>query len=246
MAYGRNVSQRPRLFRILNFLSHFYFDRNERPNVILGIALPDLLGNFSTHYHRLFKHAIRSEYTETEWDFVVGIQKHYTLDALFHASPLFEKHCALLKQELLETTYGSKIPRIYMVSHILIELMLDRYLIQKHPELLDAFYQSFSQADTHALQTFLQKNQATEPLSEKALQYCKHFSEFQFLRLYQEPENIVTAIQKITRHYFAWTLNQEENIQLAELLNAYLIKHSDLDFFSIFEYLTKQLKLNGD
>lgn len=212
--------------------------------MLLGIALPDLLGNFSTHYNQIFKESSANQYTAEEWELVKGIQKHYLLDAIFHDSPLFIAHCQYMKQALLATSYGTKIPRIFMVSHILVELLLDRYLIQREPALLDAFYNQLKQGNPAIIQAVFNKYPATQNLSGKAIARLQHFLEFHYLRMYAKQEHIVTAIQKITQFHFSWTLSQTENEELGQLLHDYGNKYGNSDFFSIFEYLTKQLNLD--
>ncbi len=226
----------------MNFLSHFYFDRNQSPEFVLGIAFPDMIGDFSKDYNRAFKNIeLTNSFSKPAIDLILGVHKHYKLDAIFHNAPLFHKHCTLLKEELQNSPIKDKMPRLFIVVHILVELLLDRYLIMKNTSLIDDYYRKIEQADLTIINEVYTAIPALNHRLDFVLKRINQFKEFEFLRLYSEKKNILIALQKITLFHFPWSLNKAEDLILLNCIETYYYSNSELEFFSIFDYLTNQL-----
>lgn len=226
----------------MNFLSHFYFDQLKSPEFVLGIAFPDIVGNFSTHYNTHFKHIhSQSSHTKEQYHFIQGIQRHYEVDGIFHEAPWFDEHCKSLKEIIQESAIKDRLPRLYFVVHVLVELVLDRYLIDHNHNILDEYYDRINQTDESLVSEVLGQFDSSAKEIPKMMPRYKHFKEFQFLRLYQEDHHLLTAIQKITQHQFRWPLNEEENNILSQCIKTYYNRHAKSEFNRIFDYVINQL-----
>lgn len=222
----------------MNFLSHFYFDQSRSPEFILGVAFPDIVGNFSAHYNSHFKHPPSSLSGNTPiYQFIEGIQRHYEVDSIFHEAPWFEAHCQSLKQIIQDSAIKDRLPRLYFVVHVLVELILDRFLIDQYPTMLDDYYEKIHKTDELLVQEALALFESSAKQIPKMMPRYKHFKEFQFLRLYREDHHLLTAIQKITQHQFQWPLDEEENAVFLHCIKTYYGKYTKSEFNRIFEYV---------
>jgi hypothetical protein len=226
----------------LNFLSHFYFDQSKSPEFILGVAFPDVVGNFSAHYNTHFKHTPPSLTPHApSYQFIQGIQRHYEVDGIFHEAPWFELHCQSLKEIIQDSIIKDRLPRLYFIVHVLVELILDRYLIDQNPSILDDYYEKIQKTDEFLVKEVMDLFENSAKQISQMIPRYRHFKEFQFLRLYREDHHLLTAIQKITQYQFQWPLSEEENAVLLQCIKTYYNKHTKSEFNRIFEYVKIQL-----
>jgi len=84
----------------MNFLSHFYFERdNHDANMVIGVVLPDFVKNAqkdSNLYPLKEKHLFESDADENS--ILIGWGRHIAVDAVFHSSEFFKLHTNTLKQ----------------------------------------------------------------------------------------------------------------------------------------------------
>src|ERR1700735_940779 len=84
----------------MNFLSHFYFDRDtDNCYLILGTVLPDLLKNADK---TVILHPEKLKHVNPAVNSIVqGWNKHLEVDRYFHSSDFFIHHSHQLKKLLL-------------------------------------------------------------------------------------------------------------------------------------------------
>ena len=118
------------IFTPMNFLSHYYFEReNQNENEVIGTVLPDLVKNAHKDWN-LYPQK-REEIFATDLRLVSilkGWKKHLEVDILFHSSDFFNHHTSNLKQLLLPILKDSPV-RPSFLAHIGIELLLDHLLV---------------------------------------------------------------------------------------------------------------------
>ncbi len=132
----------------MNYLAHAWTLERAAPGVVLGAALPDLMGAFDRRAPRLALDAARELEGRGEVELGLGVRAHHAADASFHALPAFKALCARLRGELapleLERVRG------FFAAHLLVEMLLDAALMEEDPALAPRFYEAIELAPRSA------------------------------------------------------------------------------------------------
>lgn len=184
----------------MNFLSHYYtLPTAENPYEILGVILPDLVKNFSK-FHNQNKD---ESYTKTHLKAMQkGVQLHILGDAIFHQNALFLDFEQIAKEKL-EQNKTITIQRKYIVAHILVELLIDQFIIQNNANILTEFYQKLDEIDTNQAKNFFQK----EKNSFYQANFVENFTKFRklaFLDYLKENEGLIFTLNKVLGKKFAY------------------------------------------
>lgn len=127
----------------MNFFGHYVTDGIDGDHWYnFGLVFPDL-------FRDLYKGSFPS-FLETQKElspafesFAKGISKHHELDAFFHNSAFF-KDAEVFVKETLALFHGLKsLPRQWFFIHIVVELITDRVLVVKYPQLAKNMYDDF-------------------------------------------------------------------------------------------------------
>ncbi len=137
----------------MNFLSHYYFDRNAiNCYHILGTVLPDLLKNadktIMLHPEKLHH---QNEHINS---LIKGWNKHLDVDRYFHSSEFFITHSHQLKNLLAPVIEGSPV-KPFFLGHIGGELILDNLLLTTSKITVDDFYDHLRGCDNAIIEEFL-------------------------------------------------------------------------------------------
>lgn len=156
----------------MNFLSHFYLHRDYSDNCFtVGLTMPDVLG-FHTQGARVHEKFLRMqatiEHDTCTLSLIKGMVIHLSIDKWFHGLTLFRE--AITKvQDLYQTFSKGRENFSHFFSHVLVEILIDRYLLSIEPDLADKFYESYKTFDFTCVVPFLSK--------------IKNFNEGRFLSL---------------------------------------------------------------
>lgn len=223
----------------MNFLSHFYFDRNNaNAYEVLGAVLPDLLKNanksWTPHpekHQELFKnHPIHT-------DLLRGWKKHLEVDNLFHNSDFFKHHQHQIKLCLKDNLIGSPV-KPFFLGHVSLELMLDSLLITKELINVKFFYKHLNQVDITEVISFLKLCQI--PDINQFLHFFTIFKKEEYLYSYAQTEKITYALKRICMRIWENPFTQEQEIALTKSLLNYKDGLSE-EFIFIFETIDAQL-----
>lgn len=184
----------------MNYLSHYYFDlKDERSEYLMGIALPDLMGSFNRRYkcHEIpeFKTA-EPAVPEDLWVLQEGINRHHRLDALFHNGTFFDSQTKWLGKELKELGFNSIHKYFFFYAHVLLEILLDRILLEEVPEIADRFYNQLDAVSEELIYSYFEFNK----LILHPEDFADHFQEFmkhRFLFMYAKPDSVARAMGRI-------------------------------------------------
>lgn len=182
----------------MNFLSHYYLDRHiTNDYFVVGVCTPDLLSIFDREV-RIKSKKMHHMSGTTEFDFFqTGVERHFEADKIFHSSPFFTEECKHISVELQEMFGKNEIKRSFFVSHILLELMLDKVLIKRDSGLVDGFYYHFKQVGLHHVV------EMTEQLAEREVSayhsFLQRFLQNQYLYHYSEYEYITFVLRRLLR-----------------------------------------------
>ncbi len=130
----------------MNFLAHDAVLPPEAPALVrVSAALPDLWRLLPTPpLPLLLLRSLEASPDESARAVAIGVRAHLRADATFHRHPLFLGRVEWLAGELLPRWPGLGEPEL--AAHILVELLLDRWLLGGDPALATRFAASFSPA----------------------------------------------------------------------------------------------------
>jgi len=225
----------------MNFLSHFYFDRDNRdPERVIGIVLPDLVKNAKKEW------SLRPEKQEAFYDddtlsnIFWGWKRHIEVDNYFHSSDFFCQHTQNIKN-LISPILDSSPVRPSFVAHIALELMLDALLLTESKVEAEDFYSLLSEVDRDALECFLELNSVYD--TDKFFKFLDEFIEASYLNSYREAKNIMYALNRICMRIWEDPFNDTQKLQLTAVLIEYQ-QNLRRDFMLIFEEIESILN-NG-
>lgn len=196
--YWKSSNCIPRL-QSMNFVSHYYLDREHTSSMfLLGISTPDLLSDFRKGIRLRQVHLpliMESDASEGQIQFYNGVLRHFEVDRLFHSSDFFQSETRYISSQLRNIFNKREIERIFFVSHILLELMMDRILIMNDKNILDDYYATYTPSN-------IQKTiRLSEWISRRPLpgyySYLIRFSQKKFLYQYRQLAFIVRVMRQI-------------------------------------------------
>lgn len=220
----------------MNFLSHFYFDR-ETTNCyfVLGTVLPDLLKNADKN---IVLHPEKLHHANPKVNSIVaGWNKHLNVDRYFHSSEFFATHSHQLKNELMPAITGSPV-KPFFLGHIAVELIIDNLLLTTGKITVEAFYNHLKGCDIELIQEFL-----TIAGLEDTSRFFRFFEGFKrdgYLHTYSETEQIAYALKRICMRVWENPFTPQHEAQMSHVLIAYrelLLPN----FMSIFREIESKL-----
>ncbi|HPP04584.1 MAG TPA: hypothetical protein PK351_07130, partial [Spirochaetota bacterium] len=130
----------------MNFLSHYYLHRKKDNDYYnIGLTLPDVLGLHSRNVRVTEKFLSSfSELSLELTDLINGMSSHLKLDSFFHNSLFFKENTSLVERLYKEWT-GDNMAFYY--SHILLEIMIDKFILEIEPDIADDFYKLYKRFD---------------------------------------------------------------------------------------------------
>lgn len=211
----------------MNFLSHFYFDRNVNDCYhILGTVLPDLLKNADK---TIILHPEKLRHTNNNINSIIsGWNKHLEVDRHFHSADFFLEHSHQLKVLLRPVIEGSPV-KPFFLGHIAIELILDNLLLTTGKVTADVFYDHLGGCQTEVIDQFL-----TFAGLKNTAAFFKFFEDFKrsrYLYTYAETQQIAYALKRICMRVWKDPFTPAHEAAINEILVSY--REALLDSFMI-------------
>ncbi len=222
----------------MNFLSHFYFDRNTpNANIVLGTILPDLLKNANKSWNvHPEKHPELFEKDGLD-TFLEGWKRHLQVDLLFHSSDFFNTKTQQLKQLLIPILKDTPV-RPSFLAHIGVELLLDHLLVEHQKVAINSFYDHLEAVENKDLTDFLHKSNIDD--IQLFFKFFNSFKSSRYLLSYQKLENISYALQRICMRLWERPFTEKTTQQLTTVLEFYK-NQLEVDFMIIFEEIENRL-----
>lgn len=221
----------------MNFLSHYYFDRQcANCYHILGTVLPDLLKNADKslvlHPEKL-RHHTRAVNTIIE-----GWQKHLDVDRHFHSSVFFVTHSRGLKDQLRPVIEGSPV-KPFFLGHIAIELILDNLLLTTRKISVDDFYDYLCQCQEGVIREFLTFSGMTDP--DVFLNFFENFKKNRYLQTYTDTTQVAYALKRICMRVWQQPFTPEQETAMSQVIMDYRLTVYD-SFMEIFDEIEGKLR----
>jgi hypothetical protein len=171
----------------VNFLSHYVvLPERSSPLVRVGASLPDLWPALPERPRpRLLINELRARDEARARDLALGIDMHLRADAAFHTHPEFFRRMRLLRPELCAV--WPALGEAEFASHLLVEMLLDQWLIAERPGLLADYYGAFDDATLD----FAAAHGATPGTRDALRALFARFVAVRFLDDYVTPEGLV-------------------------------------------------------
>ncbi|WP_285054835.1 ACP phosphodiesterase [Pedobacter ginsengisoli] len=232
-------------FKAMNFLSHFYFEKDSHDeNMVMGVVLPDLVKNAQKDGNLYpLKDRQRFEEDPKQLSILKGWERHIQVDAIFHSSGFFKLQTNTLKQILLPVFENSPV-KPFFLAHIGLELLLDHLLITDGIVSIHAFYEHLAKADQGSLDAFLQNCEVAD--TAVFFHFLNSFISGKYLLSYQKIENISYALNRICMRLWDNPFTNRQLVLLTDGLNVFKdsIAGSYPTIFDEIELQINQLNLH--
>lgn len=140
----------------MNFLAHFYFDGLEgAPYYNLGLVLPDLMGMVRRGW-KLKQTHLQNHIKPVHKALASGALAHLEMDDWFHKTQFFIQSRGVVKTTLLNAGVTYPPHRPGFLSHVLLELLLDRLIVLHYPELASRFYNELANVNVDKVKLFFE------------------------------------------------------------------------------------------
>jgi hypothetical protein len=222
----------------MNFLSHFYFDRETDDCYhVLGTVLPDLLKNADKTIILHPEKLVHSNKNVKE--IINGWNKHLEVDRYFHSSDFFQTHSHQLKKELAPAIEGSPV-KPFFLGHIALELILDNLLLTTQKITVDNFYGHLEGCDNTVISEFLTFAGLNDPIV--FFKFYDGFKKSRYLFSYAETKEIAYALKRICMRVWKDPFTPQQEADMNAILLAYRAALLD-DFMSIFNEIAGKLSV---
>jgi hypothetical protein len=229
----------------MNFLSHYYFDRHLTDDwFAIGVSTPDLLSIFNREVRLRESHITALSFTPNlsaeQRGFFRGVLRHFEGDKVFHSSPFFHDETHTLAA-LLRREFGPDVvARSFFVSHILLELTLDKVLIQTHPGLLEKYYHHFDTHSPHEIAALTEWVAGVRLPSYEG--FIEKFIERKFLYQYTHWDHVVYVLKRILQRVNVLQYSYLDRPRFAALMDAYEAQLTER-YSAEFSLLNTQLQV---
>ncbi len=179
----------------MNFLSHLFIDRNNDESHNIGLTVPDIIG-FQNRKYRISITKIELMKNDPEFrifcPFIDGLKKHITLDRWFHTHEVFKESTETISMDYYDYS-GTHLGAFF--SHILFEILIDRYILTLEPAIADDFYNGYKSFDFNSVIPLFEKygdfNRAG------FIEFVNLVANSDFLRQYSDFNNLRSILYRV-------------------------------------------------
>ena len=203
--------------QVMNFLSHFYFDRNCNDAYhVLGSVMPDLLRNADKEAQIKIER-LPPQNNPAITSIISGWKKHIEIDRHFHSSRFFKTHAHQLKLLFVPILTESEV-KPFFLGHIALELILDNLLLSSHTVFADDFYDHLKNAEPEKIADFLVLNQIHP---QRFLNFYASFIHEKYLYSYRQPDSVAHALKGICRRIWKNAFTKSQEAAVTEVVKFY-------------------------
>jgi hypothetical protein len=220
----------------MNFLSHYYFDRDTTNCYhTLGTVLPDLLKNadktINIHPEKLHHPDKKIN------DIILGWRKHLEVDRYFHSSGFFVARSHAIKNLLAPAITGSPV-KPFFLGHIALEIILDNLLITHNEVSVNDFYGHLNSCKTEVIKEFLNFSGLKD--TDRFFKFYEEFKRSRYLETYVQNHQVTYALKRICMRVWHEPFTSEQQERMTGIITAYR-SALQVDFMSIFDDISKLL-----
>jgi hypothetical protein len=220
----------------MNFLSHFYFDRDTTNcYLVLGTVMPDLLKNADKN---VIIRPEKSIHPKPDVNSIIhGWNRHQEVDRYFHGSDFFLTHSHQLKNKLLPAMTGSPV-KPFFLGHIALELVLDNLLLTQQKVTAYKFYEHMEGCSEATINEFLTFSGLKE--TGFFFRYYNEFNRSKYLYSYAETREISYALKRVCMRIWKNPFTPENELAMTDVIIEYRTELEKV-FMSIFDEIEAKL-----
>lgn len=181
----------------MNYLAHAWVLPRPTPDLVLGAALPDLLGALDRRGPRATLQGADRLAAEGARELARGVRAHLVADACFHALPAFTAGRAALAPLAASLAQAGARVRGFFLTHLLLELLLDAELLAREPGLGAAFYATLARADRDAAARAAARALGAPRDPAAFARGVERFVQGRFLLDYAEDEGLAARLEQV-------------------------------------------------
>ncbi len=205
----------------MHFLAHLYAQREaSSPEFAFGLMLPDLVSGFTKVYNRVLSKSPSDD------ELHKGIQHHFTDDKLFHSIPMFEQLNHQLTHQLVSAGLNRSEIRLSVIAHLLVEMLLDRWLVEQHPDLPNRFYKNLEQLNVQSVHLYF-NSMNLEHEKNLSLERRQWFLEHQFLYQLYNSEQMTMGVGRIYARLTGRLITKNEQFRIIDSINSFYAQPID-------------------
>jgi hypothetical protein len=146
-----------------------------------------------------------------------GCNKHFASDRKFHNWMTFVE-LTNKATDMIRESGDKDINRDYFITHIMVEILLDKILLDKNPSLADDFYAMIDSVEMDWILKFMRY----AGLQDDELWKGQHrrFMKAGFLKSYTSIENVIEAVEGVCANLGMIELNDDQRNLLIEICEA--------------------------
>ncbi len=202
----------------MHFLSHYYYELPAKsPLFVAALGIPDLTPGFSKAYNSIIKNSVIPS-SEDLKQIHRGILSHYAADKAFHNSPVFIDLMSKTTDAFLTEGLSRERLRLSVISHVAVELMIDRQIMMENEQIGYDYYTLINAANEGLILSYFDAF-SQEELKRKFLIKFKGFKEGRFLFLFSDIEKIVMGLGRIYQGVTKTVLTDDEKHRFFNALN---------------------------
>lgn len=230
----------------MNFLSHYYFHNDKNDNYFtVGLTMPDLL-SFHSNGIRLTKKILQKLYLkETDYNIkshIAGMFMHLDLDSWFHTSDFFKKNVLFLQNKYVE--YNEKkeqFPNFY--SHIILEVLIDKYLLTIQPDIADNFYASYKSFNFEKAAILFAGFENFD--KSKFMTFTNDMANSSFLKEYTDNNSFASILTRVSRRIGIPMFLKIDNEKFISFIKS---SYDELknEIINLINYIKSDFHLNKD
>ncbi|MDJ0973292.1 MAG: hypothetical protein QNJ98_02370 [Planctomycetota bacterium] len=189
----------------MNYLAHAR-DHLDQPYAVAGTSLPDWLRVLGRR-HRIdadaLKRDVQGDSDSPEDRLRHGVVRHYVDDKWFHVAPAFAHVTGVITKRIRRAypdPVGTPRPRHIRASffaHVVMELLLDGWLIEQDPTSVDRYYKALDAVDEVRIERYASAVLGYTP--ERLTELIRGFRRYPFLRTYVDDHEVCRRLDQVAR-----------------------------------------------
>jgi hypothetical protein len=175
---------------MMNFISHYYCHGGTSHEFNFGLLFPDFLGIVDRNYKL---NQFLDDYDGGSTEFILGIKHHQLADELWHYGDYFNEKTNAIKSLLKEYNMVERPFRPFFMTHVMLEILLDRTIVKHERQVAISLYESLEQIDPIFIEGLF-KNQE---VNMRFQGFFKNFTENRYTLSYANNEKYIYALNRL-------------------------------------------------
>jgi len=225
----------------MNYLSHYYVaDCPSNANYTFGLLLPDFVRKQTAKF-RLPNEKIPTLSANSQL-FHQGVLCHYKADELFHQSDFFKKHLANIQQVWKSCEFEQLHKYKFFLAHVLLEMMLDRLLLQTKPTVCKRFYQHLANIEKKEYNKYVSAMRLSKGVAEKVFFDYEQFIKKRYLMKYLDKEKLINGLNYVYERVTHLNISYKDKCELISSL-VYIEEAMQADYQKLYFDLKNELSI---